>query len=100
VRGRRRLTGFLPVAWFGLLALLIAGPLLGGGYLLLLDYPSGPRFPDFSVFPLPSSGDIGNGVPWFAVHVALRELYATLPDKLYLLAPIVLGGRGDQSLVR
>ncbi len=86
--------------WFCLLAVLIAGPLLGHGYLLLLDYPAGPHFPDFSVFPLPSSGDVGNGVPLYALHTALRELVTTLPDKLYLVAPVVLGGIGVYRLVR
>ena len=87
----------LAAGWFCLLAVLIAGPLLGRGYLLLLDYPSGPHFPDFSVFPLPSSGDVGNGVPLYALHTALRELVTTLPDKLYLVAPVVLGGMGVYS---
>jgi hypothetical protein len=90
----------LAAGWFCLLAVLIAGPLLGRGYLLLLDYPSGPHFPDFSVFPLPSSGDVGNGVPLYALHTALRELVTTLPDKLYLVAPVVLGGIGVYRLVR
>src|SRR4051812_46112676 len=45
--------------WFGGIALLVAAPLLGGGYLLLLDFPSGPRFPHVPVFPLPSSGVVG-----------------------------------------
>jgi hypothetical protein len=100
VRGRRRLTGFLPVAWFGLLALLIAGPLLGGGWLLLLDYLSGPRAPGIEVFPLPSSGDIGNALPLLALHAALGEVYSTLPDKLYLLAPVLIGGSGAYRLAR
>jgi hypothetical protein len=97
---RPRMTLPLAAGWFCLLAVLIAGPLLGGGYLLLLDYPSGPHFPDFSVFPLPSSGDVGNGVPLYALHTALRELVTTLPDKLYLVAPVILGGIGVYCLVR
>jgi hypothetical protein len=97
---RPRMTLALAAGWFCLLAVLIAGPLLGRGYLLLLDYPSGPHFPDFSVFPLPSSGDVGNGVPLYALHTALRELVTTLPDKLYLIAPVVLGGIGVYRLVR
>src|SRR6266508_2375045 len=97
---RPRMTLALAAGWFCLLATLIAGPLLGRGYLLLLDYPSGPHFPDFSVFPLPSSGDVGNGVPLYALHTALRELVTTLPDKLYLVAPVVLGGIGVYRLVR
>jgi hypothetical protein len=40
----RRLAGrpyVIAGAWFGLLALLVAGPLLGRGYLMLLDFVSG-----------------------------------------------------------
>jgi len=74
--------------WFTALALAVAGPLLGGGYLLLLDYPSGPEAPDFSWFPVPSSGDLGNATPMLAVQTLLREIWSLLPDKLFLLAPI------------
>jgi hypothetical protein len=87
-------------AWFSALALIVAGPLLGGGYLLLLDFPSGPRFPQLSPLPLPSSGDIGNGVPLLALLAVLREVYGLLPDKLLLLAPIILGGTGVYRLAR
>jgi hypothetical protein len=87
-------------AWFVVLALLVAGPLLGSGHLLLLDFPSGPRFPDFSFLPLPSSGDVGNTIPTAAVHSVLRSIHPLLPEKLFLLAPIVLGGAGAARLVR
>jgi hypothetical protein len=86
--------------WFGFLALLVAGPLLGSGYLLLLDWPSGPRFPRFDLFPLPSSGDIGNSIPLNAVHTAVRAVHPYLPDKLFLVAPILLGGAGMYRFVR
>jgi len=36
----------------------------------------------------------------YALHTALRELVTTLPDKLYLVAPVVLGGIGVYRLVR
>src|SRR5215207_11032181 len=80
--------------WFTALALAVAGPLLGGGYLLLLDHPSGPEAPDFSWFPVPSSGDLGNGTPMLAVQTLLREIWSLLPDKVFLLAPILVGGLG------
>ncbi len=93
--------GRLPVgAWFSALALLVAGPLLGGGYLLLLDYPSGPQFPHLSAFPLPSSGDIGNTIPLLGTLALLKEVDDLLPDKLLLLAPIVIGGTGVYHFVR
>jgi hypothetical protein len=87
-------------AWFTALALLVAGPLLGDGYLLLLDYPSGPQFPQLSAFPLPSSGDIGNTIPLLGTLALLKEVDGLLPDKLLLLAPIVIGGSGVYHAVR
>jgi len=85
----------LPVwLWFLALGLLVAGPLLGGGYLLLLDFPSGPRFPQVPVFPLPSSGDVGNALPLLALHALLRSISPLLSDKLFLVVPIVMGGIG------
>src|SRR5215210_3356270 len=86
--------------WFSALALAVAGPLLGGGYLLLLDYPSGPEAPNFSWFPVPSSGDLGNGAPMLAMLTLLREIWSLLPDKVFLLAPILLGGVGVYRLAR
>jgi hypothetical protein len=80
--------------WFTALGLTVAGPLLGSGYLLLLDFPSGPQFPHVPVFPLPSSGDLGNGLPLQAIHALLRDVYQYLPDKVLLLAPILIGGFG------
>lgn len=87
-------------AWFAVLAVAVAGPLLGSGYLLLLDFPSGPRFPGFALFPLPSSGDLGNGTPLLALHAALRAIHPYLRDKVFLLAPLILGGLGGYRLVR
>jgi hypothetical protein len=85
--------------WFSALALAVAGPLLGGGYLLLLDYPAGPEFPRVPLFPLPSSGDVGNGTPFLAIQALLRAIHQYLPDKVLLIAPIVLGGVGLYRLV-
>lgn len=86
--------------WFPALALLVAGPLLGSGYLLLLDWPSGPQFPAVNWFPLPSSGDIGNNTLLNALHAGLRGLHQYLPDKLFLLAPLILGGIGLYHFAR
>lgn len=80
--------------WFSALAVAVAGPLLGNGYLMLLDFPSGPQAPTFSWFPVPSSGDPGSATPLLALQSLLREVWGLLPDKLFLLSPILLGGLG------
>ena len=99
-RFRRPPTGLLAAAWFVGLSLLIAGPLLGRGHLILLDFPAGPALPQVSLFPLPSSGDIGNAIPLTAAHALLQELWEPLPEKLVLLLPIVVGGLGLYRLAR
>jgi hypothetical protein len=91
----------VPAAWFTVLALGVAGPLLAfNGYLLLLDWPSGPQFPRVDFFPDPSSAAIGNTAPLDAIHAGLRGLNQYLPDKLFLVAPILLGGIGLYRLAR
>jgi hypothetical protein len=97
---RRLPSGALAAAWFVGLALVVAGPLLGGGHLILLDFPAGPEFPPVSLFPLPSSGDVGNTLPILAAYAALRELWTPLPEKLILVVPIVVGGLGLYRLAR
>ncbi|HEV3480669.1 MAG TPA: hypothetical protein VG144_14640, partial [Gaiellaceae bacterium] len=99
-RFRRPPAGLVAAAWFVGLALLVAGPLLGRGHLILLDFPAGPALPRVSLFPLPSSGDIGNAIPLTAAHALLRELWEPLPEKLVLLLPIILGGLGLYRLAR
>jgi hypothetical protein len=99
-RFRRPSAGVLAGAWFIGLALLVAGPLLGRGYLILLDFPSGPDRPEVSPLPLPSSGDPGNAIPLNAAHALLHELWSPLPEKLFLLLPIIVGGLGLYRLVR
>lgn len=87
--------------WFALLALGVAGPLLGGGHVLLLDFPSGPRFgSSVPILPLPSSGDLGSGLPLAALHSLLRAVHPLLPDKVFLLAPILVGGVGVYRFAR
>jgi hypothetical protein len=89
-----------PWLWFSFVAVVITAPLLGAGYLLLLDYPSGPALPHVPLLPLPSSGDVGNGTPFLALEALLRHVQVWLPDKVLLLAPIVLGGVGLYRLAR
>lgn len=82
--------------WFAGLALLVAGPLLGGGYLLLLDFPSGPQFPQLP----PGPGELDNSLPLLAAHRMLGEIGSFLPDKVFLLAPVLVGGIGVHRLAR
>jgi len=89
-----------PWLWFSFVAVVITAPLLGAGYLLLLDYPSGPALPHAPLLPLPSSGDMGSGTPFLALEALLRHVQVWLPDKVLLLAPIVLGGVGLYRLAR
>lgn len=87
-------------AWFGVLALIVAGPLLGPGHLLLLDFPSGPALPRIDLFPPSPPDAFGNGLPLLALHTLLRDVYELLPDKAFLLAPVVLGGIGVYRVLR
>jgi hypothetical protein len=89
----------LVVAWFAALGAAVAGPLLGRGQLLLLDFPSGPQFPDVHLFPLPSSGQLGNDIPVRVVQVLLRSLSVDLPAKFFLIAPLIIGGIGIARLL-
>jgi hypothetical protein len=82
------------------LALVVAGPLLGRGHLILLDFPAGPQTPKLSLLPLSSSGDLGNALPLNTAYWLLRELWEPLPEKLFLLVPIVVGGLGIYRFVR
>src|ERR1041384_6370099 len=83
-----------PFLWFSVVACAIGGPLLGRGYLLLLDYPAGPVWPRVPLMPLPSSGNVGSETPLLALEAALRHVAVWLPDKVFLIAPIVVGGVG------
>lgn len=88
----------LPYAWFAVLALAVAGPLLGHGRLILLDYPSGPALFDPEPLPLPSGGRLANEAPAVAVLDMLERVHPLLPDKALLLAPILLAGIGAYRL--
>lgn len=88
------------LVWFAVLAVAVAGPLLGSGYLLLLDFPSGPRFPALHAFPLPSTGELGNTFPLLFVHAVLKAIHPYLRDKVFLLAPVMLAGIGAYRFAR
>jgi hypothetical protein len=85
--------------WFTALGAVVVGPLLGPGQLLLLDFPSGPQFPDVHLSPLPSSGQLGNDLAIRLVHVLVRSVSTDMPAKLFLIAPVVLGGIGVARLL-
>jgi hypothetical protein len=75
-------------AWFSALALIVAGPLLGGGYLLLLDFPSGPRFPRALPAPPPELRRHRQRRPIPGTPCRAERDLGLLPDKLLLLAPL------------
>lgn len=89
-----------PWLWFLLVALAVAGPLLGRGSLLLLDFPSGPRFPQLGLPSVADPAGIGSALPLVALHALLVHVGGPLAGKLFLLAPIVVGGVGAFRLAR
>jgi hypothetical protein len=88
------------LAFLGL-SVLVAGPLLGRGWLLLLDFPSGPAHFDVTFWPQAGSGDLGNGLPLELLRLVLAHAVgASAADKLFLLLPIAVGGPGMFRLAR
>jgi hypothetical protein len=88
------------LAFLGL-AVLVAGPLLGRGWLLLLDFPSGPAHFDVTFWPQARSGDLGNGLPLELLRLLLAHAVGpSVADKLFLLLPIAVGGPGMFRLAR
>jgi hypothetical protein len=82
------------LGWFLGLALVVLGPLLLPGYLLLLDYPSGPHVPWISLFPLPSEAFISAGAPVIALLRALALLLPEQTPKLLVAFAIIVAGIG------
>jgi len=88
------------LAFLGL-AVLVAGPLLGRGWLLLLDFPSGPAHSDVTFWPQAGSGDLGNGLPLELLRLVLAHAVGpSAADKVFILLPIVVGGPGMFRLAR
>jgi hypothetical protein len=87
-----------PGIWFLALALLVLGPLLGHGFLLLLDAPTGPRPSWPAFFPLPSQGLFSAGAPVSALaQFAVTCLTIPAPEltnKGLVVLIIVVGGLG------
>ncbi|MEA2505589.1 MAG: hypothetical protein QOH48_207, partial [Actinomycetota bacterium] len=87
-------TRVLAWAWFLAVTVAVLGPLLLPGYLLLLDFPSGPHIPWVSLFPLPSQGLVSAGTPMIN---ALRLFTIVLPEqtpKLLIVVSIIVAGVG------
>ena len=81
--------------WFALLGVGILGPLLSGGYLLLLDLPEGPRPVWPHVFPLPSEGLVSASAALGGTLIALlAKVSPEMQNKLLILAIVMVGGVG------
>jgi hypothetical protein len=88
-------------AGFLVIGLLVAGPLLGRGWLLLLDFPSGPAFAHVQWAPAAGANNLVNGVPLEAANYALASLIgASAAGKAFLVAPFVIGVTGMVRLAR
>ena len=80
--------------WFAALALLVLGPLLAPGYLLLLDAPAGPNASWQSLVPLPSEGLVTSAAGALNIMRAIGEIHPQLPNKLVIALTVALGGIG------
>ncbi|WP_174566302.1 hypothetical protein [Nocardia pseudovaccinii] len=97
---RTRWARFVPAGYSGLLALLIAGPLLGPGYLLLRDAVSTPRS-----YLTDSALGLGDAAPRAVPQDALLAALAPLIDggsivKAILLVALWAAGFGAAVLSR
>lgn len=84
----------MATGWFALLGLLVLGPLLRPGYLLLLDAPTGPDLSWPSPFPLSSEGLITPHVPAAALARITGLISTQLPNKLLIFLCVFVGGMG------
>ena len=82
------------VIWFVALALLVLGPLLAPGYLLLLDAPAGPNGSWQSLVPLPSDGLVTSSAGAGNVMRLIAEIHSQLPSKLVIALTVAVGGIG------
>ncbi|MET9488902.1 hypothetical protein [Nocardia sp. NPDC006630] len=101
VRGReRRWAGLVPAGYSLVLALLVLGPLLGPGYLLLRDAVSTPRS-----YLTDSALGLGDAAPRAVPQDALIAILSPFIDgglivKVILLAALWLAGWGAATLAR
>ncbi|MEV0294489.1 hypothetical protein [Nocardia sp. NPDC050710] len=99
--GRRgRWTGLLPAAYSAVLVLLIVGPLLGSGYLLVRDAVSTPRS-----YPTDSAFGLGDAAPRAVPQDALLAVLSPVVDggllvKAILLVALWTAGYGAAVLAR
>ena len=82
------------MVWFVGLALLVLGPLLAPGYLLLLDASAGPAGPWQDFFPTISEGLVTSAALALNVMRAIGEIQPQLPNKLVIGLSVALGGFG------
>jgi len=82
------------VIWFVGLALLILGPLLAPGYVLLLDASAGPAGPWHGFFPTISEGLVTSAALALNVMRAVGEIHPQLPNKLVIGLSVALGAFG------
>jgi hypothetical protein len=94
VSGLLNRTKLLAGAWFLAIAIVVLGPLLLSGYLLLLDFPGGPHIPWVSLFPLPSQAFVSAGAPVISVLRVFTFVLSEQTPKLLIVAGIVVAGVG------
>lgn len=96
----RRWAGVVPALYSLLLALIVLGPLLGSGYLLLRDAVSTPRS-----YPTDAALGLGDAAPRAVPQDGLLAALSVVVDggfavKLILLAALTAAGWGAARLVR
>ena len=90
----------LATAWFVGLALLVAGPLLGRGHLILLDFPAGPEFPQLSLFRSRAPATSGTRCRWRRSTSRCASSGSRCRRSSSSSLPIVVGGLGLYRLAR
>jgi hypothetical protein len=97
---KRRIRPAASVLWFAALGVLVLGPLLRPGYLLLLDAPAGPLPRSYPLAPLPSEGLVSAGAPFGQVTRLLDLVLPQATNKVLVFLTILLGGWGLYRFAR
>ena len=79
--------------------MLVLGPSIGRGFLLLLDFPSGPHANIPSLFPLPSEGLVSSSRIGFVLTRALEAVAPAAATKILIAAIIFVAGTGAYRLL-
>ena len=90
----KRALAHIHLIWFIALALLVLGPLLAPGYLLLLDAPAGSNAAWQSLVPLPSDGLVTSSAGAGNVMRLAAEIHSQVPNKLVIALTVAVGGIG------